>query len=87
MRLEEGPADAVEAADGERRELLERGGREVDAAGRAAGAGVRDGHGDRLAVRGGHLHLLAAHRVPVVRAFKWACQHNGAEKEGKGEGG
>ena len=57
----------MEAADGERRELLERRGREVDAAGRAPGAGVRDGDGHGLAVRGGHLHLPAAHRVPVVR--------------------
>ena len=52
----------MEAADGERGELLERGGREVDAAGRAARAGVRDGDGDGLALICGMMSALTLSR-------------------------
>ncbi len=54
----------MQAADVERRELLERSGREVDAAGRAAGAAVRDEHGHGLAVGAGRGERLVADRVP-----------------------
>ncbi len=56
----------METADAERRELLERRGREVDAADRAPRAGVGDGDDDRLLlVR--DAHLAAAHGVAVTR--------------------
>ena len=56
----------MEAADAERRELLERRGREVDRADRAAGAGVRNGDGDGL-LAVGDAHLAAAHGVARAR--------------------
>lgn len=63
----ERPGDTVQAADIERRELLERSGREVDAAGRTASAAVRDEHGHGLAVGAGRGELLVADRVPKKR--------------------
>ena len=55
----------METADAERRELLERRGREVDGAGPAARAGVCDGDNDGLlAVR--DAHLASAHGVAVA---------------------
>ena len=63
--LNEGPANAVDAADVQRRELLECRRREVDAAGRASGAGVHNRDSDLVAAGGGHDHLTAAHRVPL----------------------
>ena len=87
MRLQERPLDAVDAADAERRELFERGGREVDAADRAAWTGVRDGDGDGL-VAVGHAHLAAAHGVPgeytydVSVVFKDHTPARGEEEAG-----
>ena len=62
-RLVENPGDAVEAAHVKGRELLERHGRQVDVARRAALAGVRDSDGDGLAVGARDRHRAAAHRV------------------------
>ena len=56
----------MQTANTERRELLERSGREVDGADRAAGACVCDGDGDRL-LAVGDAHLAAAHGVARAR--------------------
>lgn len=58
----------MQTADVQRRELLERGRRQVDAAGCAARASVCDCNSHGLAVRPGHDHLAAAYRVPVRKA-------------------
>lgn len=57
----------MEAADTERRELLERCWGQVDRADRATGAGVDDRDDNRLLVLG-YAHLAAAHGVSVKRA-------------------
>ena len=64
-RLQERPRDTVEAANAERRELLERRRREVQAADRAARAGVCDGDDDGF-VAVGDAHLATAHGVPAI---------------------
>lgn len=61
--LKEGPGDAVETTDVEGRELLERSWGQVDAAGRASGARVRDRDGDGAAIGARDDHLATAHRV------------------------
>ncbi len=70
--LEQRPLDAVETTDAERRELLERGGRKVEAADRTAGAGVDDGDDDRL-LAPRHAQLAAAHGVPVAETASASC--------------
>ena len=57
----------MEAADTERRELLERCRGQVDGADRATGAGVDDCDDNGLLVLG-YAHLAAAHGVSVKRA-------------------
>ena len=78
----EGPANAVETADVQRGELLERRRREIDAAGSASRAGVHDSRGDRLAVGAGDDHLAATHRVAGGEGTQ--SRSNAAQREGKG---
>ena len=64
----------MKTANAERRELLERRGREVDGADRTAGAGVCDGDGDGLATVG-DAHLAAAHGVArAYGALAWEAR-------------
>ncbi len=77
-RSQERPLDAVETADAERRELLERRGREVDAADRAPRAGVCDGDDDRLLLVG-DAHLATAHGVAVIRIASASCGLGGGK--------